>query len=308
MASEKGEVAPAAEAELTTGDEVNAGMARALGIPVKDDPAATKTEQATETPPATDEEAEPKADTEDEAAEESEESGEDAAESDEDAEEKDDQAGESPEAHGWQKRVDRLTAQKKELQEKLEALEAKAKELEAKTAATTVADPELFRNVGIPPDYVTAEEAQTIQTDRELAAAERWLVDNADGFEGTVDGKPVTMTPKQVQQRLFAIREQRDDVRLEARAIQKRVQAEIAADLKAAREARQKAKTQPAETPQATKKPLPKPPPKVVPTGTVPARTVTERKRAGVGDVFENHKKAGRSEQDAAIAALASFG
>jgi len=116
-----------------------------------------------------------------------------------------------------EKRIGKVTKDAKEAQERAEAAEAEL--AEAREAADRPSEAVL----DIAPEYLTNEEATTITEFQTLRAAEKWLTDNYDGYEGNgTPEDPAYEAPQirkrfsQVQTRLREISRTAEDL-IEAR-------------------------------------------------------------------------------------------
>lgn len=124
-------------------------------------------------------------------------------------------------------RIAELTKARKEQEERATAAEAKAKALEEKAA----------HEIGLHPDYLSAEEAKLIQEANKLEAREQWLIKHLEGYDDPKDGAK-SLTPAEVREELAGIRSRVTAKVARAQALYEERLAQQTADLLAGRKAR----------------------------------------------------------------------
>jgi hypothetical protein len=144
---------------------------------------------------------------------------------DENEEETGDEEAEDVEPQGRrdtkaERRISELTAARKAAEEKAAAAEARAKELEARSAA----------NVGLHPDYLTAEEGKLVERANALEEREEWLLRHWDGFEDEKDEKR-NLTADQVREEYVKVRRETRSAVPAANALYERQKAQMLADM-----------------------------------------------------------------------------
>lgn len=115
---------------------------------------------------------------------------------------------------GWQKRIDKLTFEKKESEEALKAAQEKATELEARLAELESnppeAKPEAETATATQPDSLLAlDSLDAVEAHRSRLEDLRDVLDDykATGWEGTnAQGEPLEYTPEQIKAQLASVR------------------------------------------------------------------------------------------------------
>ena len=156
-------------------------------------------------------------------------------------------------AHGYEKRIGKLTKRAKEAEAEIARLKSELAEKEGKLATTP--DAETLAKSGLAAGYATAEEAKVVSEDGELAQVSSWLRNDKQGAIAAIRKQYPDATDEEVSVRYMDWRESIQEKRLltasRAQAIRDRVAAELKADIEAARAA--KAERAKAKTPAATK-------------------------------------------------------
>jgi hypothetical protein len=183
-------------------------------------------------------------------------------------------------------RIGKVVARQKAAEEKAAEAEAKVTQLQEQRDAVDRA--EAFK-LGLHPEYLSKDEVEVMKKDSSLAAAEKWLLENFDGYEGDGTAENPKYTAGQVRMRYAEVKEERAILGSQAAAIRGRAMKELLEDLKAGRQLRLSKAAQAKKFTQTVKKTVVKPP--AVPSGAnasgKPPVSVTNKGKADFAKTFD---------------------
>lgn len=227
---------------------------------------------------------EPETDEADEAEEEAEE---DEADDDDDDAEDDEEADEDVERVrvGMQKRIDKLTAKRKELEEKYEDAESQIAQLKDESESARLA-----ALAGVDPDYMDGGDAKQVSKYDELKAIRDWCREHVEtGYEGS--GKPGddAIEPEEIRKRLDLVQDEMIEIAPEAKRARDEARRRMKADLELGRKVRLKREEKRKAAKAAAGKKKKKSPAKVDQTATArPERSERSKKSEEIDrKVFE---------------------
>lgn len=169
-------------------------------------------------------------DSEDDEADEADE--EDSDEADEEESEDDSGAGRVREQ--MQKRIDRVTGEKKELDEKYQDTLSENEKLKADAEKAREA-----AGAGVDPDYVEAADAEVVKRYGVLKQLRDWCTRHAEtGYESEGDGP--SFEPEDIRVRLNEVNDELMDVAPEAKRVQRESRKHMKSDLELGRKVRRK--------------------------------------------------------------------
>lgn len=181
-----------------------------------------------------------------------------ADEADEDAEE-DAEGGEDEESDGsddvervrsgMQKRIDRLTAQKKDLEEKFKdaGSEIEQRKQEAETAKQAAL-------AGIDPEYADPKEAELVQEYNRLARIRDWCREYVEtGYDGAGGDDP-SFEPEDIRKHLDSVQDELIELAPQARRVRDGARRRMQEDLELGRKARKLREQKRSKVKQAVKK------------------------------------------------------
>lgn len=154
---------------------------------------------------------------------------------------------------GMQRRIDKLTAKNKALEEKVSDAEA-----EADTQKGVAEKAQLSASTGIDPDYIDRVDADTVANTDRLQKIRLWCRTHLeDGYEGTGDNDP-SFEPEAIKARMYEVEDELSELAPEARRIRRDAHSRMRADLELGRQVRVQREKKRRQLKAAAKKSAPK--------------------------------------------------